>query len=92
MPAISKEKRDKIAEQVLAHLFSKSPEPQFTAHIGREIARDEEFTKSILTDLLKQNLVIKIKKNNKGIEYIRRERWRLSNEAYGAYQRHQIRL
>ena len=89
MPKISKQKKDKISEQILAHLFNNSPTPIFTSHISKEIARDEEFTKSLLQDLEKQNLIIKVKKSPQGSDYIRRERWRLSNSTFEAYKKHQ---
>ena len=62
MPQISKEKRDKISEQILAYLFNQSPESKFTSTIAKELARDEEFTKKLLMELQKQKLIIKIKK------------------------------
>jgi len=86
---ISEKKRDKISEQILALLFSISPKPIFTSHIADEIARDEEFTKKLLLDLKKKRLVIDVKKNPKGIDYIRRARWKLSDSAYQAYRRTQ---
>ena len=89
MPRISEQKRQKISEQILAHLFQNSPEPQFTAHIARELARDEEFTKSILLVLKKQRLITEVNKNSKGIDYLRRQRWRLSSNTYEVYKKHQ---
>ncbi len=86
---LSKEKKDKIAEQILATLFSKSPKSLFTAQIAREIARDEEFILKLLKELKNKGLVINIKKNPKGVFYSRRIRWRLSNKAYEAYKQHQ---
>ena len=89
MPKISDQKRQKISEHILAHLFERSPEPQFTAHIASELARDEEFTKVLLQWLKKQKLVTEINKNPKGIDYIRRQRWRLSSNTYEVYKKHQ---
>lgn len=86
---ISQEKKDKIAEQILATLYNNFPKQLFTAEIAREIARDEEFTKTLLKQLWNKNLIIPIKKNPKGIPFIRRIKWRLSNKAYGAYKLHQ---
>jgi len=86
---ISNEKREKISEQILAALFHASPKLLFTSHIACEIARDEEFTKSLLLELKKKNLVIEVRKNKKGIVYIRRSRWRLSKLAYEVYKKHQ---
>lgn len=89
MPVISKFKRDKISEQILHHLFSVSPEAQYTNKIAEVIVRDEEFTKSILLELEKAKLVVSIDKNSKGDNYARRLRWRLSPQAYTVYKQHQ---
>jgi len=89
MPRISKEKKDRIAEQILHYLFSISPESKFTSEISKEIARDEEFIKSLLIELSKKGLVVEINKNPRGIEYSKRQRWRLSNKAFDVYKRHQ---
>ena len=86
---ISKEKKEKISEQILLVLFNSSPKSFFTVQIAREIARDEEFTKKILLDLKSKNLVTEIKKNPKGIPYIRRSRWNISDKAYKAYKEYQ---
>lgn len=83
---ISQVKKDKISEQILSYLYSINPKPLFTAHIAREIARDEEFTKKLLLNLKSKGLVLPIKKNPQGIEYSRRIRWKLSNKAYQAYK------
>ena len=83
---LSKEKKDKISEQVLYYLYHSYPEAKFTAEISRELARDEEFIKSILFELKNKNLIISIKKNPKGLDYSRRIRWNLSPQAYAAYK------
>lgn len=89
MPRLSKEKRDKISEQILHHLFTLSPESRFTSEIAEEVARDEEFTKVILLELEKKKLIVEIKKNASGVSYLKRQRWRLSNPAFEAYKKHQ---
>jgi len=89
MPKISQGKKDKIAEQILHYLFSISPSSSFSSSIANEIARDEEFTKSILQELKNKNLIIEINKNPKGTNYIRRQRWSLSNQAFDAYNKRQ---
>ena len=83
---LSKEKRDKIAEQILSLLFHSFPKQLFTAEIAREIARDEEFIKTLLFDLKDKNLLVLIKKNKKGLMFVRRLRWQLTPEAYKIYQ------
>jgi len=83
---ISSEKREKISEQILAFLYSVSPQSVFTFRVAKEIARDEEFTKEILLSLKKRSLVVEIKKSPKGETYLRRSRWMLSDKAYKAYK------
>ena len=83
---ISNVKREKISEQIISFLFQESPKALFTSHIAREIARDEEFTKKLLEDLKKKRILVEIKKNKKGISYLRRSRWKLSSKAYLFYK------
>lgn len=83
---LSKEKRDKIKEQILACLYNNFPKTLFTAEIARSIARDEEFVKFLLKELWAKNLTVPIKKSPKGVPFIRRIKWRLSNQAYSAYK------
>ena len=86
---LSKEKKEKISEQILAYLYSLAPEAKFTSHIARELARDEEFIKRLLSELKEKNLIIEIKKNPMGKEYTKRSRWKLSPQAHQVYQSHQ---
>jgi len=86
MPKISDNKKEKISEQILYYLYSIFPKQIFTSEIAKELARDEEFIKSMLKDLEKKDLVIKINKNPKGIQYSRRLRWRISNKTYEIYK------
>ncbi len=86
MPRISKNKRSKISEQIMAYLYNVSPEAVFTSKISEEIVRDEEFTKSLLEDLEKNKLVTKIKKSQNGNDYARWIRWRISTPAFEAYK------
>ncbi|MFW6282825.1 MAG: hypothetical protein ACOC1P_02115 [Minisyncoccales bacterium] len=83
---ISKNKKERILEQILAYLYSTNPKPSFTSKIAEEIVRDEEFVKKLLLELKKKGLVVEIKKNPQGIDYIRRSRWKLSSKAYLAYK------
>jgi predicted transcriptional regulator len=84
---ISQQKRDKIAEHLLSNLFHKWPESSFTATLASDLARDEEFIKSLLESLKEKGLVVPIKKNSKGFFYSRRIRWRLTNKAHEAYKK-----
>jgi len=86
---ISEQKKEKISEQILAALYQTYPKPIFTSHIAQEIARDEEFIKTLLLKLKTKKLIIEIKKNPKGIQYIRRSRWKLSDEIYKTYENYQ---
>ena len=89
MPKISKEKREKILEQILSYLYSIFPRQVFTADIAKELARDEEFIKELLLELEKRKFVLKINKNSQGIQYSRRLRWRISNKTQEIYKKHQ---
>ena len=86
---ISKEKQLKISEQILAQLYISNLRPLFTSNIAREIARDEEFVKKLLNEKKGKGLVVEVKKNPKGKDYLRRSRWKLSNQAYEAYKNRQ---
>lgn len=86
---ISEQKKEKISEQILALLYSVFPKTLFTLNIAKEIARDEEFVKSLLLDLKKKNLIIDIKKNPKGHSYLKRIRWKLSDNTYDVYKQRQ---
>ena len=82
---ISDQKREKIVEQILHFLFQSFPNNPFTATIAKEIARDEEFVKSLLLELKDKNIVIAIKKNGKGEPFLRSIRWKLSSKVYDLY-------
>jgi hypothetical protein len=83
---LSKEKRDRISEQILSHLYHNFPRSFFTSQISRETARDEEFIKALMLELQDKKLVSCLKKNPQGIVYSRRLRWTLSPKAYDAYK------
>lgn len=83
---ISDLNKQKISEQILAYLYSVNPKAVFTVQVAQELARDEEFIKQLLINLKKKGLVIGIKKNSKGILYVRRTRWKLSDKTYIAYK------
>jgi len=87
---LSKEKKEKISEQILALLYSLVPKLVYTSHIAKEVARDEEFTKALLETLKKEDLVVKITKNSEGKAYSRRIRWRISDRAYAVYKQKQV--
>jgi len=86
---LSKEKKDKIIEQILSYIYLIFPKYPFTSEIAKEIARDEEFIKKLLLELKEKKLVIPIKKNNKGEIFSRRIKWRLSNNVYDIFHQKQ---
>lgn len=86
MPKISQEKKDKISEQILHYLFTVSPEAKFTSDVAKEIARDEEFTKSLLSELKSKSFILEVNKNASGVDYLKRQRWILSNKVFEIYR------
>ncbi len=86
---ISQEKKNKISEQILAYVFSQTPKLLFTSQIALELARDEEFIKGLLGDLKTKGLLVEVKKNSQGKDYLRRTRWKLSNKVYNYYKQDQ---
>jgi hypothetical protein len=86
---ISKEKKEKISEQILAYLYSTNPKPLFTFYIAKEIARDEEFVKKLLIELKKKDFIVEVTKNPQGKEYTKRSRWKLSDKVYLLYKQKQ---
>lgn len=82
---LSQQKIERISEQILAHLYDSFPNQLFTAQIAQELARDEEFIKRLLYKLKGKGLIVDIRKNSKGIIFIRRIKWQLSSKAYEAY-------
>ncbi len=82
---LSKTKKDRIAEQILAFLYHSFPKQPFTATISQETARDEEFIKRLLFELKGKGLVVSIRKNSKGIIFTRRIRWTLTKKVYDIY-------
>lgn len=89
MPKISLKNKERISEQILFYLYSIFPKQIYTSDIAKELARDEEYTKALLTELESKGLIVKISKNSSGLDYIKRARWRLSNKAQEAYSKHQ---
>ena len=85
MPKISIKKKDKISEQILSILYDNFPRPIFTSQIAEEVARDEEFTKNLLTELNSKELVTQIQKNPQGVDYTKRMRWKLSSKTYDIF-------
>ncbi|OGJ21751.1 hypothetical protein A3K73_06945 [Candidatus Pacearchaeota archaeon RBG_13_36_9] len=89
MVRISEEKKNRIKSNILAHLYACFPKALFTSEISKLEARDEEFTKTLLKELWKNNLVVAIKKNSEGVTFSRRIKWRIGSKAYEAYKSNQ---
>jgi hypothetical protein len=86
---ISEKKKEKIFSQIIDFLYLNYPRPLFTSYIAQEIARDEEFIKKLLLELKTKKLTNEIKKNPKGVNYLKRSRWKLSDETYSIYKNKQ---
>ena len=86
---LSKDKKDKISEQILLYLYRVFPIQPFTADIAREVIRDEEFIKKILFELKDKELIVPVRQNSKGESFSRRIKWRLSNKVYDIYKSRQ---
>ena len=63
MTRISKKTFERIASDVVSVLYSRYPVPLTTRAIAREVARDNEFIKSVLTFLESKKLVVSVKKD-----------------------------
>ena len=85
MPRLSEVKFKKICEHALEFLYSNYPQAFFTAHLAREMARDEEFMKKALETLYAKRLVNSIKTSPTGEDYVLRVKWVLSPEAKEKY-------
>ena len=82
---LSREKIEKICEQIIYYLYSVHPRLVFTSHVAREMARDEEFTKKLLLDLKKKKIITEVRKNPEGLDYKKRSRWKLSDASFRIY-------
>ena len=76
----------KIKEQILSELYHSSPKAPYTNQLANLIIRDDEFTKKLLMEMEKENLVEQIKKTSKGYQTIRRSRWKLTKNVLKAFE------
>ena len=83
---LSEDKINRIKEEILSTMFRNSPKALFASDIAHNIIRDEEFTKKLLLELEEKNLISRVSKNNHGIDYTKRMRWRLTSPVYQAYE------
>jgi len=86
MTKLSEEKIKRIKEDILSLLYRAAPKSLFIAEISRELARDEEFVKRLLSELEAKEFVVAVKKSPKGMDYRRRTRWRLTSKVYKTYR------
>ncbi len=84
---LSEDKLNKIKEEILSLIFQNSPKAMFSSEIANNIIRDEEFTKKLLLELESKKLITRVTKNNQGIPYLKRIKWRLTSPVYDAYAR-----
>ena len=87
MSKISPQKKEKIKEEILSLLYETSPRSLFTIQIAEEIIRDNEFAKKLLLELKSKSLVEEIKRSKGGSTYLKRTKWKLTQEAYSAYKK-----
>ena len=83
---LSEDKLNRIKEEILSTLFRNSPKSLFSTEIAHNIIRDDEFTKLLLLELEEKKLVVRVTKNDRGADYTKRLRWRLTSPVYEAYE------
>ena len=64
-----------LKDDIISILYESQLKPLLTKEIALELRRDKEFTKYLLKELKQQGILVEIKKNNKGKDYIKRSRW-----------------
>ena len=64
-----------LKDDIISILYESQLKPLLTKEIALELRRDKEFTKNLLKELKQQGILVEIKKNNKGKDYIKRSRW-----------------
>ncbi|MCD4666297.1 hypothetical protein K8R47_00620 [archaeon] len=79
MSKLSKEKEDRIKEEVLRIIYENSPNKIYTNFIADELARDDEFVLRLLQDLHKNGFVNKLQKG-------RRKMWGLPDHVFNQYK------
>jgi hypothetical protein len=75
-----------LKDDIISIIYEHQLNPLLTIEIAEELRRDKEFTKSLLEELKKQDVLVEIKKNNKGKEYIKRSRWAINPEVLNKFQ------
>ncbi|MDD5253721.1 MAG: hypothetical protein PHG05_01275 [Candidatus Nanoarchaeia archaeon] len=82
MSQISKEKIERIKQDILYLLYDLNLKPMYTKDLANEIIRDDEFVLRLLLDMEKRGLVRQVNKN-----HIRRKQWIMTNEAYDQFRK-----
>ncbi|MEK6904478.1 MAG: hypothetical protein AABW87_02690 [Nanoarchaeota archaeon] len=85
MSKISEQKKAKIKEDILSFLYEINPKAMFTKEVAEAVIRDEEFTKNLLLELKRDNLVNEVDISEKGKKFLLRRRWQLTKGAFDAY-------
>ena len=67
-------------------LYENPLRSMFTKEIGVELRRDKEFTKKLLLEMEKEELVERVLKNNKGKLYKERIKWRIPERVMRIYK------
>jgi len=83
MSKLSSTKKEKIIADILALLYENNLKPIYTKEIANSIARDKEFTLSILKSLEKQEV---IKQTKGATKQKTRRKWLITEKAYKAYK------
>lgn len=86
MVRLSTDTIKRIKEQILSELYHSSPKALYTNHLANLIIRDDEFTKKLLLEMEKDNLVEQVRKTSKGYQTLRRSRWKLTKEVLKAFE------
>lgn len=75
-----------LKDDIISIIYENQLNPLLTIEIAKELRRDKEFTRALLEELKKQDILVEIKKNNKGKEYIKRSRWSIKPELIKNYE------
>jgi hypothetical protein len=86
MVKLSSKTTSLLKDDIISIIYENQLNPLLTIEIAKELRRDKEFTKSLLEELKKQDVLVEIKKNNKGKNYIKRSRWAINQEVLNKFQ------
>lgn len=84
MSKLSKDKENKIKEQILEILYNNFPKMFYTKELADEVIRKDEFVLRLLIELKKNNLLNSYEeKKGRGI----RKKWSMLKEVYEEYKK-----